>query len=148
MIKESNFKKLFVSFIIFNIFYAVFYLYVKHSVGNDSSISEYLINYKGGFTRRGLGGEVNILIANLFDLTLRQSIFIFQSTMHVTYLLLIFFYIRNLKLNIVQLFALFSPIFLLYPIAEIEVLGRKDLLLFLLFISSIFLQDQNIPQFF
>ncbi len=38
-------------------FFAVFYLYTKHNIGNDSSISEWLINYNGGFTRRGLGGE-------------------------------------------------------------------------------------------
>ena len=43
-------------------FFVVFYLYTKHSIGNDSSISEWLINYKGGFTRRGMGGEVTIFL--------------------------------------------------------------------------------------
>ena len=50
----------FLIFILFNIFYVIFYLYFKHEVGNDTSISEWLINYQGGFTRRGLGGEINI----------------------------------------------------------------------------------------
>ena len=56
-------NKLFL-FIIFNIFFSIFYLYSKHEVGNDTSISEWLINYQGGFTRRGLGGEINIFISN------------------------------------------------------------------------------------
>ena len=52
-------------FILFYLFlisiFVIFYLWIKHTVGNDSSISEWLINYKGGFTRRGLGGEIAIL---------------------------------------------------------------------------------------
>ena len=31
--------------------------------------------------------------------------------------------------------AIFSPIFVLYPVAEIEVLGRKELIIFLIFLS-------------
>ena len=34
-------------------FFSIIYLYSKHDVANDSTISEWLINYKGGFTRRG-----------------------------------------------------------------------------------------------
>ena len=56
-------NKLFI-YIFFIIFYAVFYLYIKHNVSNDSSISEWLINYHGGFTRRGLGGEIGIFLSN------------------------------------------------------------------------------------
>ena len=65
-------KKNFLLFIIFSIIFAVFFLYVKHNVGNDSSVSEWLVNYNGGFTRRGLGGEIAIMVANLFDFSLRQ----------------------------------------------------------------------------
>ena len=50
--------------------YESFYLYTKHNVSNDSSISEWLINYHGGFTRRGLGGEINFFLANIKILTL------------------------------------------------------------------------------
>ena len=57
----SNLNKKLLIFISFNIFYAIFYLHYKHHVGNDTSISEWLINYQGGFTRRGLGGEINII---------------------------------------------------------------------------------------
>ena len=84
-------KKNFLLFIIFSIIFSVFFLYVKHNVGNDSSVSEWLINYKGGFTKRGLGGEIAIMIANLFELSLSQSIFFVQSLAHITYLVLVFF---------------------------------------------------------
>ena len=75
-------KNKLLTFIIFNIFFSIFYLYSKYEVGNDTSISEWLINYQGGFTRRGLGGEINIFLSNFFSLPLRKSIFFFQATIH------------------------------------------------------------------
>ncbi len=143
MISKIELKKKFLIFIILNIFFVFFYLFVKHTNTNDSSISEWLINYQGGFTRRGLGGEINILISNIFDIPLRQSIFIFQSIIHISYLLMILNYFKDFRFNIFQIFALFAPIFILYPIAEIEVLGRKEILLFLFFIISIYVCDKK-----
>ena len=31
--------------------FSYFFLFIKHQVGNDSTISEWLINYEGGFTK-------------------------------------------------------------------------------------------------
>ena len=125
-------------FILINITLVLFYLNLKHTISNDSSISEWLINYQGGFTRRGLGGEIGIALANLLEISLRRSIFLIQTIVHVSYLVLIFFYLRELKVNIIQLFAIYAPIFLLYPIAELEALGRKEVILFLFFLTTIF----------
>ena len=141
--KNINIKNKFLIFIIFNIFYVIFYLYYKHEVGNDSSISEWLINYQGGFTRRGLGGEINILLANTFSISLRDAIFFSQATIHTGYLILLFIYLKDLQLNIYQFFALFAPIFILYPIAELEALGRKELIIFLFFICTLFFADKR-----
>ena len=141
--KKIDIKNYFTFFTAFTIFYAIFYLYFKHEVGNDSSVSEWLINYQGGFTRRGLGGEITTTVANFFSIPLRKSIFFIQSILHMSYLLLIFIYIKNLKLNIFQIFALFAPVFLLYPIAELEALGRKEMLLFLFFIIALFFSQKK-----
>jgi len=130
-------------FIIFIIFYSIFYLYLKHEVGNDTSISEWLINYRGGFTRRGLGGEINIFISSLLNIELRKAILFFQILIHTSYLILIFYYLKNLRLNIFQFFALFAPIFLLYPVAELEVLGRKEMLVFLFFSISLYFTNKK-----
>ena len=146
MKNKISLKNHFLPYIFILTIFVVFYLYIKHPVGNDSSISEWLINYGGGFTRRGLGGEMAILISNIFELTLRKSIFLIQTTFHLSYLFLIYLYFKNLKLNIIQLFALYSPIFLLYPIAEIEVLGRKEIILFLFFLTTIFFSEKKYSQ--
>ena len=135
---NTDIKKNFFIFILLNILLAIFWLNTKYSVGNDSSLSEWLINYQGGFTRRGLGGEIAIALSNFLEISLRRSIFLIQSIAHTSYLALIYFYFKDFKLNILQKFALYAPIFLLYPIAEIEVLGRKEVFLFLFFLTIIF----------
>tara|TARA_B100000686_G_scaffold353085_1_gene457251 strand:+ start:3560 stop:4789 length:1230 start_codon:yes stop_codon:yes gene_type:complete len=111
--------------------FGIFWLYVKHEVGNDSTISEWLINYQGGFTRRGLIGEICFQIAKYFDLRLRFVIFLFQSLMYSVFLILIYRFFRNISVNLAIIFAIFTPIFLLYPVAEIEVLARKETFVFI-----------------
>ena len=140
---KYSIRNSFLLFIIFLIFYSIFYLYWKHDVGNDWSISEWLINYQGGFTRRGLGGEINIFLADFFSISLRDTIFSFQAIGHLTYLILLFIYLKDFKLDILQIFALFSPLFLLYPIAELEALGRKEIFIFLFFTFVIFFSKEN-----
>ena len=51
--------------------FSIFFLYLKHSVGKDSTISEWLINYSGGFTKRGIIGHFSIFLADLLSIKLR-----------------------------------------------------------------------------
>jgi|TARA_B110000977_G_C11022443_1_gene471868 hypothetical protein len=110
---------------------SIFWLHQKSSTGNDSTISEWIINYQGGFTRRGLPGEIAFHIAKIFDVKLRFVIFIFQSTTYILYLYLIYYFFRKIKLNLIFSFAFFTPIFLIYHLAELEVLARKELFMFI-----------------
>ncbi len=141
--QSTTIKKFFFIFILINILLVIFWLNIKYKIGNDSSVSEWLINYQGGFTRRGFGGEIAIALANLLGISLRKAIFLIQTIVHTSYLILIYFYFRELKLNILQKFALYAPIFLLYPIAELEVLGRKEVILFLFFLITIFFSTKK-----
>ena len=142
--KNTAIKNSFFIYISINTLLVIFWLNEKHLVGNDSSISEWLINYQGGFTRRGFGGEIGMTLSNFLDISLRRSIFLIQTMIHTAYLGLIYFYFKDFKLNIVQKFALYAPIFLLYPLAELEALGRKEIILFLFFLITIFLVQKNI----
>jgi len=144
----KNFNFYFFIFILSIILLAIFYLYQKHLIGNDSTISEWIINYQGGFTRRGLLGEICFKIANYFELSLRFVIFLFQSTFYFIYMLLVYSYVKSLPKNVLTIIAIYSPIFLLYPIAEIEVLARKEIFLFISFIIFLKLSGLNIPKNF
>ncbi len=111
--------------------FSVFFLYQKHNVANDSTISEWLINYEGGFTKRGLIGQISIYISNFFLIKLRDTIFLFQTLLVGTYFFLVYNFIKNNFYNKIFIFAIFTPIFILYPIAEIEVLARKEIFIFI-----------------
>ena len=99
-------------YIIILFIFSIFYLHQKHLVGNDSTISEWLINYEGGFTKRGLIGQTAIYISYLFDLSLRSSILFLQTVMIGIYHLLLLIFLKNLKLNKLILLSVFSPIFI------------------------------------
>ena len=135
----QKFNTLFFLFISFIFFTSLFWLYQKHSVGNDSTISEWLINYQGGFTRRGIIGEISFQIADFFGLSLRLVIFLFQSTLYLIYSTLLYLFIKDTPKNILTVVAIFSPIFILYPVAEIEVLARKEVFLYVGFILFLYL---------
>jgi len=88
--------------------FTIFFLYQKHDVANDSTISEWLINYEGGFTKRGLIGQISIYIASIFSAGLRDIIFLFQITVVGIYFYLIYYFFKNLELKRVFVFAIFT----------------------------------------
>ena len=132
--------------------FGIFWLHTKHLVGNDSTISEWFINYQGGFTRRGLAGEICFQIAKYFDLSLRFVIFLFQSFIYTIFLVLIYRFFRNIPTNLIIILSILTPIFLLYPVAEVEVLARKETFVFIgliLFLNiSNFNYSSNLPLYY
>ena len=144
---KNNFNNYLKYYLITLLFFFFFYLNLKHDVGNDSTISEWLINYTGGFTKRGLIGQFSIYFANYFNLNLRDSILILQIFTLIIYFIALYSLIRDLKVNKIILLAIFTPIFILYPIAEIEVLVRKETLVFCIYLFYLFL-NKTIHRFY
>jgi len=139
-----SFKTKYLNYYLIGLFiFSVFYLFEKHTVGNDSTISEWLINYEGGFTKRGLIGQLCIYFSDIFDLQLRQTILIFQIIIIGIYFFLLFNFFSNLRIDKLILFSIFSPIFILYPVAEIEVLARKETFIFIFFLCYFFLEKET-----
>ena len=116
---------------------SVFFLYLKHDVGNDSTISEWLINYSGGFTKRGIIGQISISIARFFNSELRDIILYFQVLIIAVYFASIFVFLKKIYIERIYLLCIFTPIFLLYPVYEIEVLARKEIFIFILFLTHL-----------
>ena len=143
-----NAKKYLILYILILFIFSIFYLYGKHNVGNDSTVSEWVINYEGGFTKRGLIGQIVIHISEFFNYSLRQSILFFQIfSIGIYYLLLINFF-QIIKFNKIILLSIFTPIFLLYPVAEIEVLGRKEIIIFSFFLIYLTLNNFRQKNYF
>ena len=147
-----KFNNYFFIYLFLLFFFGIIWLYTKHLVGNDSTISEWLINYQGGFTKRGLIGEICFRIAKYFNLDLRFIIFLFQLFIYSIFLILIYRFFRNIPTNLIAILSIFTPIFLLYPVAEVEVLVRKETFVFiglLLFLNiSNFNYSSNLPLYY
>lgn len=122
--------------------FAVFFLFQKYNNSVEWTISEWLINYQGGFTRRGLIGEIVFQFSKIFSITLREIIFTFQVVTYIIFYSLLYKFIRDINKSLLLIFAIFSPLFVIYPIAEVEVLARKEVFVFISFltVANIFAQ--------
>ena len=127
-------KKFFFLYLLILFLSSLIFLFNKHTVGNNFTISEWLINYQGGFTRRGLLGDLAFNLGVLFKTKIRFIIFLFQSLFYIIFIILTFNFFKNIKINLISRLALYTPIFLLYPLAEVEVLVRKETIIFIIFI--------------
>ena len=128
--------------------FSIFFLYLKHQIGNDSTISEWLINYEGGFTKRGIIGQIAIYFSRLFDQNLRWILFIMQVIACSIYFILIYNFLKNVNYNRILILAIFTPIFVLYPVAEIEVLARKEILVFTLYLLYLLIPNNYFLKYF
>ena len=141
MIKRYNIYLNFYFLIL--LIFTYYFLFLKHQGGNDSTISEWMINYEGGFTKRGIIGQICIEFARFFELNLRLVFLLFQSLICTIYFFLLKNLLSQLKVERILILAIFSPIFILYPIAEIEVLARKEIFVFSLLLIHFLIPNKK-----
>lgn len=137
---QTNFFKF---YLIFIFTFSIIFLSQKFLYPTDWTTSEWLINYQSGFVRRGLSGEFLFKLHQLTDIPLRFLVFYFEIFVLLTFLILIYSFFRNVHLNELLIFLFFCPIFLLYPLAENEVLVRKEYLLISIYIFYLTLIINN-----
>ena len=140
-------KSKFLFFTIFLIFYSTFYLYLKHNGGLDWSVSEWLINYQGGFTRRGLVGEILIQMNSFLSLKIRNLVYIFEIILLSTFYFYLINFLKRVEFTPLLILLIFSPLGFIFPVVETEAIARKEVLLFCLFIfylNSILKQNKKL----
>ena len=147
----KNFKKeinnldkyLFITFVFFIISGGIMNTLSNKTYLNDSwTIGEWLINYQGGFVRRGFIGEIIYILASSTRI----------SPIFIIWLISISSYYLLVKLTIIEARNKVSSIFLLSPgvfLAPIigDFLIRKDLLLLLIFMISLKVLRLKNPNF-
>ena len=130
-----NNNKILSGYFFYLILGCIFYLILQIAdFPNKYTYTDWLINYEGGFVRRGLLGQVIFEISNFFNIQIKYLILFFQISIYTTYFALFYILISKIKINFFWLLIIFSPILFLYPLAELEALGRKDI-----FVISLFL---------
>ena len=92
-----NEKRYFLFYLLFLFIFGLIFLFDKHNVGNNWTMSEWLINYQGGFTRRGLLGDIAFNLAIFFNLKIRFVVFLLQAIFYSLFLILIYNFLKNIK---------------------------------------------------
>ena len=128
----------------FYFLFSIIFLIQKSKIGTDYAISEMIINYTGGFSRRGLLGQVFYFLHIFFNFNLANIIVFFQIIFSGLFTAVLFFLFKKLKdkINKFDIFILFLPTLLFYPLYELESLGRKEMLVFISF-AFLVLQGNN-----
>ena len=125
-----------VSIIIFN-----FYNFTKElSIGQ---YSDWLINYQGGFVRRGLIGEILYQIHSILSIRLDVIIFLSVSLFYIFFYKNFLTIIKSLNYHFLNLLIIFSPLSFVWPVMEEKASGRKGVI-YLFFLSVIALYLKKI----
>ena len=113
-----------------------------HNSPVNNSMAEWVINYQGGFTRRGFLGEFIFQLSQFFDFQLRKSFLVMQISIYLAYFYCIYIFFSRIKYNYLFTLAIFSPLFFVFSLTELEALGRKDILMFLVFIFNFIIYEK------
>lgn len=134
--KKKKFNTKFINiFFLISALLCIFHLYLfTDEFPTKYTYTEWLINYEGGFIKRGLAGQIAIQISKIFTLELKYTIAIIQSTGYLIYFCIFYLFIKKINLNFFWYCILLSPFLFNYPLFEMEALGRKDV-----FVISCFL---------
>ena len=138
-----NFNKLFKYYLIFICFSSIFFMSRTFHLDVNNSMAEWLINYQGGFGRRGLLGELFSQLSLKYDIHVRKIILYFLYFIFISYYFLIYYFFKDIKKNKLIILSILSPLFIILPLAELEALGRKDLLIPLSFLVCIILFNKT-----
>ncbi len=101
--------------------------------------TDWIINYEGGYIRRGLLGEISINLSNLFNLDIKYIFFILHFSIYLFFHLLFYAYFKIFSKNYIFYFLCFSPLVFLYPIATFEAFSRKEIFYITFFLLSCYI---------
>ncbi len=148
MFKNINYKNL--SFLLITIT-TINYIFFTHRFfqrENGFILGDWLINYEGGFTRRGLFGEIITTIVQFFKIDIIN--FTFFGVI-ILYLLFIFLFLKLLiksEINFLIALIIFSPATFLFNFYDPLAIGRKEFLFFLFFLIHIIYRDKKLSIIF
>ena len=138
-----NFRHYFLGYLIFITFLSFIILGSTFNLDTNNSVAEWIINYQGGFGRRGLAGELLLNLSILSKIHLKKIVLFFIYLVVSIYHIFLFYFLRKIKFNFYLILVVLSPLFVIFPISELEALGRKDILIPLFFLIFCMLYDKS-----
>jgi hypothetical protein len=127
-----KFKNFFIGLLVVAFIFQISKFYTFYKEYSDWQYADWLINYQGGFIRRGLIGELLFKIHNILSVNLDILVYSFVILLYSFLLILLIRSIKYLDTSKIDALIFLSPGFFLYPIMNSEIIGRKEILLFVI----------------
>ena len=139
-------------FIILISFSIVIYFFWLLKLLNDFPwryvFTDWIINYKGGYIRRGLIGEVSTNLSIFFNTNINYIFFIIHFFIYFLFHYFFYKFFSVFKKNYLFYVLCFSPLVFLYPLSTFEALARKEIFFITLFLINCYfltrVQSRNI----
>ncbi len=122
--------------IIFFLFIIINYAFFNYRIlfrENSFILGDWLINYSGGFVKRGLIGHFFYLISKSFNISIIHIIFFFSTSIYIFYLYFFYQIIKDKLDNNLIIIFLFLPSTFLFNFFDPLTVGRKEILVFFFF---------------
>jgi len=101
--------------------------------------TDWIINYEGGYIRRGLLGQISINLSNFLDLNIKYVFLIIHLSTYLLFHFIFYKFFSNFKKNYIFYLLCFSPLVFLYPIATFEAFARKEIFYITFFLLNCYL---------
>ena len=101
--------------------------------------TDWIINYEGGYIRRGLLGEISINLSNFLDLNIKYVFLLIHLSTYLLFHLIFYKFFTSFKKNYIFYLLCFSPLVFLYPIATFEAFARKEIFYITFFLINCYL---------
>ena len=124
----------FIRIFFFIIFLNYLYFSIRLSLRENAWIAgDWLMNYEGGILRRGLSGEIILLISNILSANVIYLLVFIQSSLFFTFLFFFLKILNKKKINLLFLFLLLSPATIAFTFYDPLAIGRKEVIFFVFF---------------
>ena len=131
------------------IFFSIIFLYILYFINyskiiSDWALVELLINYEGGFVRRGLLGQLNLFFENKFNFLNLSFAITIISLSYLFNIVITYLRLPNNKNRLFLFFIIFlSPATFLFYVNDTHAMFRKDVFIILSFIIHSFYVQLN-----
>jgi hypothetical protein len=122
--------------VIFFTFIVINYIFFNYRIifrENGYILGDWVINYSGGFVRRGLLGQFFFSISKYFDISIKHIIFFFSSAVYTSSIYFFYKIVKNKLDNYLVLVFILLPSTFLFNFFDPLSVGRKEILIFFFF---------------
>ncbi len=101
--------------------------------------TDWIINYEGGYVRRGLLGEFSVNLSKIFHLNIKYIFFIVHLFIFFIFHYFFYKFFSNFNRNYFFYLLCFSPLVFLYPISTFEAFARKEIFYITFFLINCYI---------